>query len=323
MPQIRPTSSCYSDEQLTTYLLHIGVPSAVDDELSLDSVERIIRHHVTTIPFDNTEMHYTQSGYINSDPQVVYTRVITEKKGGTLCHGLHFLLLGMLLKLGYRGYHIMARMGSFRPSPDPHVITGLEHQAMLLQIPAHEETYFVDIGLNLGFTRPALLKEGHEFEGFAQKRFRLIRGRHAESPLTGADGEEWRFQTNRDIYWNIIPDPGWHTVFAFSEQPYYMKDLENFNWLSNNRPGAFLKQNVVVGAFKRTPDWALLGLVLLFRDKVTLRTEAGVEILRELKSEEERITALKEHCGIVWDPMEATKYIAGRPSALNNGDPLA
>lgn len=102
MPKINPTPSYYSDEQLKAYLDRIGLPSAGEDEPSLDHVENIIRHHITSIPFDNTEMHYTPSGQLNSDPQFVYTRVIAEKKGGTVCHGHHLLLHGMLQKLGYR-----------------------------------------------------------------------------------------------------------------------------------------------------------------------------------------------------------------------------
>ncbi|KAG8978014.1 N-terminal acetyltransferase [Tulasnella sp. JGI-2019a] len=96
------TPSYYSAEQLAEYLKHIGFPSAVNDEPSLDSVEAIIRHHLITVPSENTEMHYTARGEADSDPQAVYKRVIEDKKGGTLCHGVHFLLLGMLLKLGYR-----------------------------------------------------------------------------------------------------------------------------------------------------------------------------------------------------------------------------
>ncbi|KAG9023230.1 N-terminal acetyltransferase [Tulasnella sp. JGI-2019a] len=249
MLQMNPTPSYYSDDQLAEYLKHISLPSAVNDELSVDNAEAIIQHHITTIPFENTEMHYTIRGQIDIDPQVVYDRIVKEKKGGTICHGQHMLLLGMLLKLGYRGYNVMARMN--RTGGDPNVInlTGLEHQLILMQIPGDENTYFVDIGIGLGVTRPVPLTVGYEFDGLAPQKYRFAQGVHPDSPLTDKEAEEWRLLTNLDVKSNPLPDPGWMTYFQFSTQPYYLKDIVDFNWLSHNRPDAVLPKKIYVFIF--------------------------------------------------------------------------
>ncbi|KAG9027332.1 N-terminal acetyltransferase [Tulasnella sp. JGI-2019a] len=316
---MKPTPSYYTDEQLAKYLEHIGLPSTLKEEPSLDNAERIIRHHITTIPFENTEMHYTTRGHVDSDPQAIFTRIVEDKKGGTICHGQHLLLLGMLLKLGYSGYNVMARMNHSKGDPNVINLTGLEHQVILMQIPGDEETYFVDVGLGLGVSRPAPLKADYEFDGIPPSKYRFTRGYHPDSPLSGLEAEEWRFQMNRDLKLEPIPDPGWLTFFQFSTQPAYLKDIMEFNWLTHNRPGAMLPNNILATVFTGKKADEPLEQMTIFGDRFQSRAPNGpIVLLKMFESEEERISALKEFFGIGF-PADAMACIVGRSSAVQTG----
>ncbi|KAG8986484.1 N-terminal acetyltransferase [Tulasnella sp. JGI-2019a] len=310
------TSSYYTDDQLAAYLTHIGLPSAVNDTPSLDNVETIIRHHLTAIPLDNTELHYTKLGMSDSDPQAVYTRVIEEKKGGTLCHGLHFLLLGMLLKLGYNGYNIMARMNRAKGDPNVINLTVLEHQAILIQIPGDDQVYFVDVGVGLGFTRPAPLRVGYEFDGIAPQKYRFTRAHHPDSPLSGLETADWRLQTNLDLKAKPAPEPGWITFMQFSTQPYYPYDIAGFNWLSHIRPEAVLPKVVAAMMFTGGRKGEPLTWNAMVGDNLITRSAGSEQKIRKLGSEEERIDVLEDLFGISC-PADSMACIAGRPSAIN------
>ncbi|KAG8851747.1 N-terminal acetyltransferase [Tulasnella sp. 330] len=317
MLKINPSSSYYNDEQLSAYLLRVGLPSAIDHKPSLDNAETLIRHHITTIPFENTEMHYTASGFLDCDPQVVYTRIVEDNEGGTNCHGLHLLLLGMLLKLGYRGYFIMARVNQMRGPPEVINLGNLDHSAIVIQVPGNDETYLVDIGMGLGFTQPARLAVDFEFDAFAGKRYRLIRARHPESPVAGEEGEDWRLQMNTDLDWNFYPDSIWRTVMQFSMQPFFMKDLLNLTWLVHHNPDHILRKGLVVMMFIKNEKGVVIGqqTIMPKGKAVTLRTAAGLEVLREFGDEDDRIAALKDLFGIKC-PADAKACISGRPSAI-------
>ncbi|KAG8978013.1 hypothetical protein FRB93_011352 [Tulasnella sp. JGI-2019a] len=210
----------------------------------------------------------------------------------------------------------MARMN--RAGGDPNVLnlTALEHQAILIQIPGDDETYFVDVGMGFSITRPAPLKVGYEFEGLAPQKFRFTRGYHPDSPLVNKEAEEWRLQTNMDQRSNLIRDPGWITFMQFSTQPYYPKDIAGFNWLSHTRPDAILPKLVVAMIFsggKRKGE--SLRQKIVAGDSFLSRTAGcAVEIVK-FESEDERIAVLTESFGIEC-PADSKECIAGKPSAI-------
>ncbi|KAG8885825.1 N-terminal acetyltransferase [Tulasnella sp. 332] len=311
MLKINPPPSYYSDTQLSAYLLRIGLPSAIDHKPSLDNVQTLIRHYITTVPFENTEMLY--SGFLDCDPQAVYTRIVEDKMGGTNCHGLHLLLLGMLLKLGYRGYFIMARINQKRGPPEVINLGNLDHSAIVLQVPGESEPYFVDTGMALGFTRPARLAVDFEFDGFAGRRYRFVKARHPESPVTGEEGEDWRLQMNMDMDWNLYPKSVWRTVMQFSMQPFSVKDLLNSTWLVQHNPGHILRKGLVVMMFTENEKGVVVGQksIVPSGTTVTLRTEARLEVLQEFGDEEGRIAVLKDEFGIVC-PADAKASTSGR-----------
>ncbi|KAG8986479.1 N-terminal acetyltransferase [Tulasnella sp. JGI-2019a] len=315
MLQMNATPSYYTDGQLAAYLKHIGLPSAINDKPSLDNVETIIQHHLTTIPFDNTEMHYTKRGEVESDPQAVYTRIIEEKKGGSICYGLHLLILGMLLKLGYRGYNIMARMNRTGGDPSFLNLTVLEHQSILIQIPGDNGTYFIDISIGLGFTRPAPLKVDCEFDGLAPQKYRFSRTHHPDSPLSGIENAEWRLETNLDLKAQPIFDPGWIAFMQFSTQPFFLKDIAIFNGLAHTRPDSVLPKAVVAMIFTGGRNGEPLTSKTVVKDNLLSRKAGCAMEVRKLESEEERIAVLEESFGITY-PADSKECITGRMSAI-------
>lgn len=101
MVLIAAKPSFYSSDQLDRYLECLGLPS-ISRRPTLDILELVIRHHLMTFPWENTEMHYTEAGIMDVGPERIFQRFVADKKGGSYCFGQNTLMLGMLLALGFR-----------------------------------------------------------------------------------------------------------------------------------------------------------------------------------------------------------------------------
>ncbi len=93
--------SYYTQAQLGQYLDVVGIPQE-NQKPTLDTLHAIVKGHLTKFPFENTEMHYTESGQITILPEEVFKRLVEERKGGGYCFVQHTLMLGMLRAMGYR-----------------------------------------------------------------------------------------------------------------------------------------------------------------------------------------------------------------------------
>lgn len=100
MPIIKQVPSFYSDEQLGAYLQVIGL-EGLPREPTMENLNRIMRNHLIRFAWENTPMHYTESGEMDVTPEGLYERFV-NRKGGSYCIGQNTLMLGMLRAMGYR-----------------------------------------------------------------------------------------------------------------------------------------------------------------------------------------------------------------------------
>ena len=92
----------YTKAQLHTYLNFINLSSkaSIYPKPSISWLQELIRHQISTIPFDNLIMHYSNSHLPSLDPKVIYKRVIGTNKGG-ICVELNSFFGSMLVALGF------------------------------------------------------------------------------------------------------------------------------------------------------------------------------------------------------------------------------
>lgn len=101
MVLIKAIPSRYTEQQLTAYLEHIGIGS-LSREPTLETLNRIVRAQLVHFAWENTQMHYTETGEVDISASGLFERLVVQKRGGSYCHGLNTFLLEMLRAMGFR-----------------------------------------------------------------------------------------------------------------------------------------------------------------------------------------------------------------------------
>ncbi|VDB90491.1 unnamed protein product [Peniophora sp. CBMAI 1063] len=362
---IRRVPSPFSLEQILAYCTKIGL-NEVHDAASLQSFEpnlanlgRLQFLHNLAFPQDVSDLHYTKEHHMPVTPHELYQSMVLDGKG-SYCFGQNGLFLGILRGLGYRAYGSAGRvLVPSRVSPDgPMVYSGLDHYVILVQpLPAPRDniTFVVDVGFGgTGLVRPLLLadasagdpqafdtdlKGGWVWGSYPPERHRILQGSFPESSLETALGSgeaplrEWHFQVSHAPRLHPNPDePEWRTLFTFTEDEFFLADIEEASFCVSNMP-RFIFNNTVICtrrievALERDEDeeeaklwggtheekwlakWNLQG------GQVTLRAGSRVLEERTVATERERLEVLKDVFGVNVTP-EDEQWMKGRLAAL-------
>ncbi|ESK91089.1 arylamine n-acetyltransferase 1 [Moniliophthora roreri MCA 2997] len=328
---IKKMPSPYSKSQVLEWLTLIGyniTPSVKSDiendtfRADLDNLKILMRLHIVGIPFENTEMHYSPEHYMVVEPQGLFQRLVKEKNG-SYCFGKTGLLLHMLRGLGYRVYPACARVNENQNDPTaPPIFTPTTHLVLFVQpIPGSNVTYLVDVGF--GGTvpvRPILLEEGNVVEGATPtEKHRLskgfIPGSSSENPT------EWVWQVDCLHLKEGQSEQKWKLLYVFDETERFQVDIN-----CGNHYVATFGQNSTVFAdnvlaikhfwLDEAPiEERQIGTVILFRGRVRRNIGAHAENIKDLKTDEERIEALREYFGVTVEK-EWISNIKGRSAAL-------
>jgi len=121
-----------TDGAVSAYLERIGVDPATVDAPDLDTLERLQRAHVTTIPFETlaiTGDPYGEregEGVVLSVPHL-YEKIVERSRGG-YCYELNGLFAGLLAEMGYPVRRAPARMVTNVRIPANHhvIVVGVE-----------------------------------------------------------------------------------------------------------------------------------------------------------------------------------------------------
>ncbi|KAF9266694.1 cysteine proteinase [Marasmius fiardii PR-910] len=287
----------------------------------MDTLNEISRLYLVSVPFENTEIQYDPSHELNIEPQALFQRFVREKKG-SCCFGKSGMLFEMLRSLGFRVYGGQARVDNtaFTPGATPenpaftpplHIITFIQPH------PDNTETYLLDIGFGgTGLVRPILLEDGAEVFGCTHTEKHRLTRRPFPGATSALDPPEdmWaldivRFKDGKEKCSN---------VYMFDETERYQEDYINANFYVCKFPFGtpFYGHVVLIKNFFVDEDHEDLGTLILWGNSVRRNVGAKAEVLRNLKSESERIHAIKEFFGIEIPMNQGLEAIRGRHSAL-------
>jgi len=182
--------------------------------------------------------------------------------------------------------------------------------------------YLVDVGFGMNIVaRPVLLETGKLIPGsMVPEEHRLIRAAHPLSALEldddprSEDHKEWQLQQRCGTF-----QPDWRTLYHFSPQFEALGlDYEALNYAIYSRPTntPFWPFVVYVTHFwnsekEKDQENGALGRRYMFANVVKERRGDQDTILRVLKTEQDRVTALKEVFGVELTEQEA-EAIRGR-----------
>ena len=256
---------------LETYSARIGLPDA--DPPSLALLGRVIAYHTSTIPFENLDIILGRP--VRLDIASIQAKLVGAARGG-YCFEQNTLLKAALEEMGFGVTSLMARVirGSAADA-----ITLLAH--LLLRVDLPEGAYLADVGFgNLTPTAPIKLdcvdSQPTEHEVFRPQ------------PLNG----ETVLQARLGVLWE--------NVYRFSDLPTHPIDHEVANWLTSTRPDDLFTANVIAARpgiqCRKT----------LFNGEVTIRDLENTVQRFAVQSEPMLRDALRDHFGIVLQPIELT-----------------
>jgi arylamine N-acetyltransferase len=186
--------------------------------------------------------------------------------------------------------------------------------------------YMVDTGFGGdGPIQPLPLIHENITQNIGAQQLRLLLDRIPQqtTPTQGVDEakKQWIYQ-----YRNAVDHP-WNSLYAFPEIEFFPEDFEMLNPWVNRSPQSFLTYRIVIVKFlrRKTPrvqdglpstDYeAIFGKVMLVNGEVKQNTGGRTAVVKNCKTEDERVEALSEHFGITLTEEERLS-IRGRVTDL-------
>jgi len=305
----------YSTSELRDYFQRIRLPQkyldtpilsdktlATTKQHGLPFLQALTRHHTSHIPFENLELHYSTHKTITLNPQALYAKIVTQRRGGR-CMENNTFFATVLRSLGFHVRDCGGRV-SRAMSPYPEVrrqqastYDGWNHMLNLVRFD-DGGWYVADVGMGaMGPNLAYPLQDGFETTSIAPRLIRVQRRAIAES-YGRHSNEMWCY----DVCYNpgSEEDEGegerkWTPVYCFTETEFLPQDYEIMSWFTSTNPSSFFTKYVT--STKMLMDDAgerIVGSVTLFEGGVKQSIGLDREIVRDCATEEERIAALKE-----------------------------
>lgn len=192
--------------QLQAYLDRIGYPSGL--ERTPENLNRLIRCHLETVPFENLEFCY-HPRKMSVEPEALYHKIVERRRGG-VCFELNGLFHWLLEQLGYQVYplHVRLHRGPGQPAP-------ITHRANMVTLDGRK--YFCDVGYGGPGPKGLVSLDGPEEQTIGGEPFRVERS-GLYTTIFRRDGEQWLANiTFADV--PAINEDFSYLLFAFTADP--------------------------------------------------------------------------------------------------------
>ncbi|KAF4630027.1 hypothetical protein G7Y89_g8114 [Cudoniella acicularis] len=92
-------ASAYTPSQIALYEAHISLPAKYRSIANpppvknLDYLTALYVHQISSVPYENLLLHYSQSHAVSLDPQVLFKKIVTDKRGRGGVHIVNIVTL--------------------------------------------------------------------------------------------------------------------------------------------------------------------------------------------------------------------------------------
>jgi len=316
-PKDRPG---YSKEQLQTYFKRIKLPQEYLDspvlsdpslaktkEHGLPLVYALTRYHACNIPFENLELHYSAHKTISLNMDDLFTkfaeRGLQYGRGGRCMENNGFF--GTVLRsLDFDVRNCAGRVSRMMAADvetretQGQTYDGWNHMLNLVRFDG--TWYIVDVGMGaMGPNIPYPLEDGYETTSIAPRKIRL---QWRSIPEHAAEMEEAQRLWCYDVCHSPKEKPEenrWLPTYCFTETEFLPQDYEMMSWFTSTHRKSFFTYSVL--CTKMLMDDAgekIVGDATLFGNGIRRTVGGQREVVRECKTEQERVEALKEVFGV-------------------------
>ena len=313
-PRDRPR---YSAEQLQAYFKRINLPAqhlstpvlkdrslASTKEHGLPLLRALQLHHIATTRFENLELHYSTHRTISLNMQDLFVKFVDRGmqygRGGRCMENNGFF--GTVLRsLGYDVRNCAGRvsraMSANAETREKQGDTYDPWNHMLNLVRIEGDWWVVDVGM--GAMGPNIiypLQDGYEAVAILPRRIRL-RKRSIPEHAAQSDAEAQKLWCY-DVCHNpkqVDEESHWIPTYCFTETEFLPQDYEMMSWFTSTHPKSFFTYSVM--CTKMLLDEAqeqIVGDITLFNNGVRKTLHGERESVKELKTEQERVDALKD-----------------------------
>lgn len=300
----------YSDAELRDYFERIKLPQKYLDSIVLKDpaqagtkehglplLRALTRHHTCNVPFENLVLHYSAHKTVTLDPAKLYTRIVRRRRGGRCMENNTFF--GTVLRsLGFEVRNCGGRVArALSPYPDVRRNQGATYDGwnhMLNLVWLDDEWYVVDVGMgSWGLNLPVPLRDGFETTSIAPRLVLLQLRPIAESYASSTEAPKmWCY----DVCLNPAEDASkWAPIYCFTMTEFLPQDYEVMSWYTSTNPNCFFTRYVICIKMIMDEDQeVIVGNATLFKDTVTETIGTDRKVVKECKTEDERLQALAE-----------------------------
>jgi N-hydroxyarylamine O-acetyltransferase len=221
---------------LDAYLRRVGFQGPLAP--TREALDRLIEAHAAAIPFENIDV---LAGRVpRLDIASLQQKLVGSRRGG-YCFEQNSLLFAVLRQAGFA---VSRREGRVRTGIPSEVETARTH--MTLQVVLEGGPLHVDVGYG-GLTPNTPL------------------ALDSRAPQGGSAGTYQFVEVDRDLLLQLETDEGWTDCYRVTASEPQTVDYEMANWWVATRPGAFLRENLLVGRATATVRMTLFNRELSLR----------------------------------------------------------
>lgn len=185
--------------------------------VDLDCLGALHRHHVMSIPFEATDIHFGQR--ISLEPGHIYDKVINRRRGG-FCYELNYLFHTLLRRIGFKSSIIAAVVNN-----DGHYGAPFDHMSIVVEL---DGPWLLDVGFGDLSFKPIRIQPGNI--------------------QSGRDNDFLLEETGPDAFMLLAAKPGskdFTPKYRFDLRPRSLEDFAEECRLKQNAPESYFVRNFV------------------------------------------------------------------------------
>ncbi|KAK1488948.1 hypothetical protein CCUS01_14726 [Colletotrichum cuscutae] len=300
------SKSAYNQEQVALFEELICLPTKYRQcnrpVRNLAYLTALHVHTISTIPYENLSLHYSESRLVELDPQLLFEKLVTGGRGrGGYCMEVSILMNHVLRTLGFQAYMTGVRIRLRKNGVPSGDYIGHTHMVSLVGLPDKTQ-YMIDVAFGGdGATKPIPLKHDQVLRNLGTQEVRLVRGHIPNQVFRTEASKLWIYQYRNG------PAKEWNSFYAFSEQEFLEPDFKVMNWYTSTSPHSFQRFCPLVVKFLRKretlndgakDDGEIVGKRMLVGSILKENMGGKTRVVKDCQDESDRVKALEEWFGI-------------------------
>ncbi|KAK2768422.1 N-terminal acetyltransferase [Arachnomyces sp. PD_36] len=264
----------------------------------LEALADLHRAHLAKIMFSNIALHYSPDHSISLAPDVIFHRLVERGLGG-YCMETSGLFQIVLRSLGYKVYPTGARISSaVRTGVDDGGYGGWSHMVLIVTLDQGrymrvDRANAVDVDAGMAALTPIkplpLIEDGVAATGISPAQIRLRKDNIQTNTNTDSSQRLWIYDKRNN------PEDPWTPMYCFSEVEFGRPDFEVMNFDTSQNPRMWFTFKLVCAQMMLNQSGdKIIGQIILETNEVKRRVHGVTEERETLKTESDRIAALKK-----------------------------